>query len=304
MTNHSENTNISIRHFRAAIILADSQSFTKAADKLGVVPSALTETIRQLERALGLTLFDRALRPVTPTRAGQDFLVSARRIVADFHDTLHDMRSLAGIEQGSVRVAAAPSVVLFHLAPVIARFRKTYPGVEIMVQSAVAERVGTLVLDRHVDFGIAEQWHRTELLDFEPLHDDPFMLACHASHALALRDSICLAEIRGEDIISLDEETGIGKAIARAAHVPQRLKQAHLKTHDTVAQLTLVSQGLGIAIVSRLAAAVIQSPDIRLIEVEDLHLKRTIGIITRSRMALPPTADRLRSDVKQRLAVL
>jgi DNA-binding transcriptional LysR family regulator len=304
MKKHSENTNIGIRHFRAAIAVAETQSFTKAADQLGVVPSALTETIRQLEMDVGLPLFDRALRPVAPTRAGQDFLVSARRVVADFYNSLHDMRSLAGIEHGSVRVAAAPSVVLFHLAPIIATFRKAFPGVEIKVEAAVAERVGALVLDRHVDFGIAEQWHHTDLLDFEPLHDDPFVLACHVTHPLASRERVRLADVPDVDIISLDEETGIGKAIAQAPHIPDRLKQGHLKAHDTIAQLTLVSQALGIALVSRLAAAVIQSPDIRIVNVDGLNLQRTIGIITRARMALPPAADRLLSAIKHGAANL
>ncbi len=301
MKDHSKNTNIGIRHFRAALMLAETQSFTKAADRLGVVPSALTETIRQLEQDIGLPLFDRQLRPIAPTQAGEDFLVSARRVVADFHGTLHDMRSLAGIEHGTVRVAAAPSVVLFHLAPLIADFRNLHPGVEFMVHAAVAERVGALVLEREADFGIAEQWHQTERLHYEPLHDDPFVLACHASHRLAGRERVLLADIPAADIIGLDEETGIGKAIERAEHVPEALKRGRIKAHDTIAQLTMVSQGLGVALVSRLAAAVIQSPDIRLVEVEDLNLQRTICIITRTRMALSPVAERLLIALKSRI---
>ncbi|RDE08132.1 LysR family transcriptional regulator [Pelagibacterium lacus] len=302
MKSHSENTSINIRHFRAALALAEAQSFTKAADRIGVVPSALTETIRQLEEDVGLLLFDRQQRPVRPTQAGEDFLEAARRVVADFHGTLHDMRSLAGIEQGTVRVAAAPSVVRFHFAPLIADFRRLHPGVEIMVHAAVAERVGTLVLDREVDFGIAERWHDTDQLTHEPLQDDPFVLACHAGHPLAGRGKVELADIPADDIISLDGDTGIGKAIAQARHVPDSLKRGRLKAHDTIAQLTMVSQGLGVALVSRLAAAVIQSPDIRAVEVADLQLRRTICIITRARTAFPPAAERLISEARARIS--
>ena len=73
MSLHSKNTNIGVRHFRAALALAREQSFVRAAEALGVVPSALTETIKQIEADCGLRLFDREARPVTPTAAGVEF---------------------------------------------------------------------------------------------------------------------------------------------------------------------------------------------------------------------------------------
>lgn len=293
MTKHSKKTNIGIRHFRAAVALAQEQSFTRAADSLGIVPSALTETIKQLEADCGLRLFNREARPVTPTEAGEEFLAGARRVLSDFEMALDDLRRVGGIERGAVRVAAAPSVVLFHLAPALRAFHAAHPAIEVTVYDDIAERIGALVLDRVVDFGLAERWHETDQLDYEPFHVDPFVLVCHRDHKLAGRAEVDLAEIPAADVIALDESTGIGKRIAAAPEIPPEFRRGSIRTHGTIAQLTLISQGMGVALMPKLAASVIQSPEIRHVALRDLSLERTICIITRSRRSLSPAAERL-----------
>lgn len=293
MKKHSKNTNIGIRHFRAALALAGEQSFTRAADALGVVPSALTETIKQLEADCGLLLFNREARPVTPTEAGAEFLVTAQRVLSDFELALHDLRRVGGIERGAVKVAAAPSVVLFHLAPALATFRAAHPAVEVTVYDDIAERIGSLVLDRVADFGIAERWHQTDQLDYEPFHVDPFVFVCHRGHRLAGRARIGLDEIDANEVIALNENTGTGKLIAAAPGIPPAFLKGRLRAHGTIAQLTMISQGMGVALIPKLAASVLQSPEIRQVVLADLVLERTLCIVTRARMGLSPAAERL-----------
>lgn len=71
---HSENLNVNLRHLRALHAIWRGGSFVRAASDLGVVPSALTETVRQVEEALGAPLVDRSLRPPQPTPLGLEFL--------------------------------------------------------------------------------------------------------------------------------------------------------------------------------------------------------------------------------------
>jgi DNA-binding transcriptional LysR family regulator len=293
MSLHSLNTNIGIRHFRAALVLARERSFARAAEVLGVVPSALTETIKQIEADCGLRRFDREARPVTPTAAGVEFLGAAQRVVSDFDLALRDLRRVGGIERGSVKVAAAPSVVLFHLAPALKRFHAEHPAVEVTVHDDIAERVGALVLERAVDFGIAERWHESEALAYEPYHSDRFVLVCHAAHALAGSTDVALADIDADEVIGLDESTGTGKQIAAAAGLPEGFRTGRLRAHGTIAQLTMITQGMGVALMPELAASVIQSPELRRIPVRDLGLRRTLCIVTRARMGLSPAAERL-----------
>ncbi|WP_018182887.1 LysR family transcriptional regulator [Kaistia granuli] len=298
MNIHSKNTNIGIRHFRAALALAAEQTFARAAEALGVVPSALTETIRQLETECGLRLFDRQSRPVMPTEAGMEFLVVARRVVSDFDASLHELRRVGGVERGSVRVAAAPSVVLFHLAPALKAFRAAHPAVEVTVHDDIAARVGGLVLEREVDFGIAERWHEGDQLAYEPFHADPFVFVCHRDHPLAGRQAIQLADIPADQVIALDQGTGTGKQIAAAPGIPPSFLAGRLRAHGTIAQLTMIAQGMGVGLMPELAASVVQSPDIRCIPLRDLSLQRTLCIVTRARTGLSPAAESLLAHLR------
>jgi DNA-binding transcriptional LysR family regulator len=220
-----------------------------------------------------------------------EFLVAAQRQVEIRDDTLRDLRRVGGIERGSVKVAAAPSVVLFHLAPALKRFHAEHPAVEVTVHDEIAARVGALVLERAVDFGIAERWHESEQLAYEPFHSDPFVLVCHGGHPLAHRADVAIADIDADEVIGLDESTGTGKRIAAA--LPEGFRTGRLRAHGTIAQLTMITQGMGVALMPELAAAVIQSPDLRRVPVRDLGLRRTLCIVTRARMGLSPAAERL-----------
>src|SRR5690606_36823824 len=128
---------------------------------------------------------------------------TAQRVVSDFDLALRDLRRVGGIERSSVNGAAAPPVVLFHLAPALKRFHAEHPAIEVTVHDDIAERVGALVLERAVDFGIAERWHESEQLAYEPFHSDPFVLVCHGGHRLAGRADVALAHIAADEVIGL-----------------------------------------------------------------------------------------------------
>jgi DNA-binding transcriptional LysR family regulator len=102
-----------------------------------------------------------------------------------------------------------------------------------------------------------------------------------------------LADIDADEVIALDENTGTGKLIAAAPQIPPAFLKARLRAHGTISQLTMISRGMGVALIPKLAASVIQSPEIRQIVLGDLALERTLCIVTRARMGLSPAAERL-----------
>lgn len=129
MTVYSENSNLSIRHFRAALAVASEGTFAAAAETLSTVPSALTETIRQIESSTGVRLFDRRRRPVSVTASGSVFLEEARDVVSRFDSSLRRLRQVGGLQAGNVAVAVAPSLLQRKLAPVLGDFRSRYPAI-------------------------------------------------------------------------------------------------------------------------------------------------------------------------------
>lgn len=96
----SERMDVEMRHLRAFVAVAQSKSFTRAAEQLVITQPALTRTIQQLESALQVTLLDRSSRHVGLTEVGVEFLRNAQRIIADFDATVADVRQRVTIRLG------------------------------------------------------------------------------------------------------------------------------------------------------------------------------------------------------------
>lgn len=298
MKKFSENTNIGLRHLRAALTVMEEGSFSRAANRLGVVPSALTETIRLLEAECGTPIFDRKTRPVRATEAGQDFLEGARDLLGRFELSLTNLHEAGKLKRGKVAIGAAPSAVLHPLAQAIAAFSADHPAINVTVHDDVAERLASMVINRALDFALAARGVFTAELNEKKISEDPFGLVCHQDHRLAqLPRSLQLADIDPSELISLDRQAGIARILADSAEVPPWLRTGRIQTFSTIAQLTLISCNVGVALLPKHAAKVIQSQVIVFREIEDLHLVRSLHLLTPSRSLLSPAAARFISYV-------
>ncbi|OWW04493.1 transcriptional regulator [Rhizobium sp. R72] len=289
----SENTNIGLRHLRAALTVMEEGSFSRAARRLGVVPSALTETIRILEVECQTALFDRKTRPVTATEAGEAFLEGARDLLDRFELSLTNLRQVGGLKRGRVAIGAAPSAVLTPLSEAIAKFRAEHPGIDIVVHDDVAERLAGMVINKTLDFALAGPGFESGELEGRKISEDPFGLVCHRDHHLARSSRrIVLADINPQDVIALDRQAGIARMLADCPGLPSSLTVGRIQTFSTIAQLTLISRNAGVALLPLHAAKVIQSDDIVFRPIADFSLVRSLYLLTRSRSTLPPAAER------------
>ncbi|OLP60873.1 transcriptional regulator [Xaviernesmea oryzae] len=289
----SENTNIGLRHFRAAVTVMEEGSFSRAADRLGVVPSALTETVRALEAECGTRIFDRASRPVRPTEDGRRFLDHARDVLDRFELSLHGLRQIGALQTGRVTIGAAPSSVQDYLADALARFCQDYPGVDVVIHDDVAERLAAMVADRRLDFALAGQTAGSSTLQAREIGADRFGLVCHCDHPLAKPGRVLrLADLPEGAMIALEGQTGIARLLADHPDLPPALLKGRIRTYSTIAQLTLVHRNLGIALLPERAAAVLQSDQIVFRLIDDLTLTRSIYLLTPFRTALSRAAER------------
>ncbi|MDE2229772.1 MAG: LysR family transcriptional regulator [Alphaproteobacteria bacterium] len=125
----------------AAIV--ERRSFSKAAVALGISPSTLSQTIRDLEEQLGVRLLNRTTRSVAPTEAGERLLERLRPLVADFNTAIDSVRALRGKPAGLIRLTVPAPAASFVLAPVLQRFFAAYPEIrlEISVDAALVDIV-------------------------------------------------------------------------------------------------------------------------------------------------------------------
>ena len=115
------------------LVIATHRSFRRAATELGVSPSALSHALRGLEERLGLRLINRTTRSVALTEAGERLFARIRPAFLDISDAIEDLNALRGAPTGTLRINAAKSSTRLVLMPLIARFLKVYPDVQVEV---------------------------------------------------------------------------------------------------------------------------------------------------------------------------
>jgi DNA-binding transcriptional LysR family regulator len=112
----------------ALVAVADERSFTRAARRLGVSPSALSHAVRGLEERVGMRLLARTTRSVAPTEAGAQLLSRVRPAFGDVHQALEQLSTLHGRPAGRVRLVLPRSAAIIVLVPRLAELARNYPG--------------------------------------------------------------------------------------------------------------------------------------------------------------------------------
>src|SRR5580692_7899478 len=131
--------------------LAETESFTKAAQINGVTQSAVSQTISALERTFKSLLVERSKKQFRLTREGQEVYDYSKQILQTFHALDSKLQELKEVISGSIRVATIYSIGLHDLPPYIKKFMQSYPTVNIRVEYRRANQVYEDVLSNVVD---------------------------------------------------------------------------------------------------------------------------------------------------------
>lgn len=140
-----------LAEMNAFVAIAEQRSFAKAAVRLGVSASTLSETLRKLEARLAVRLIERTTRSVAPTEAGEQLLARLRPLLADYEAALESINDFRDRPSGQLRITVARPAADLVLAPVVARFLAQYP--EIKLEISVDEALTDIVAGRF-DAGI------------------------------------------------------------------------------------------------------------------------------------------------------
>lgn len=132
------------RQLQTILALAEYGSFIAAAALLKTSQPAVTRTVKHVEHALGIKLFDRSTRSVQITAAGKEFVGVAGRMLNDLKITIRSMRELSDLRRGQIIISSIMSVANGKLPGLVSAYRLDYPGIELHVRDGVH---GTVIED-------------------------------------------------------------------------------------------------------------------------------------------------------------
>src|SRR5215472_3991553 len=157
---------LTTRQLHAVLAVAEYNSFIAAASFLKTSQPALTRTIRRVEDVLGVRLFDRSTRRVAITAAGKEFVAVAERMLNDLRISVGSMREIGAEQRGRIIVSSIMSVANGLFPAIVAKYRASRPGVEIVLREGVHGTVledvrgGAADLDDVPDFVAAKRMSR------------------------------------------------------------------------------------------------------------------------------------------------
>ena len=193
--------------------LAETESFTKAAQINSVTQSAVSQQISSLERLFKSLLIERSKKKFRLTREGQVLYDFSKQIIQTY-DALHSkLQEIKDIISGTIRVATIYSIGLHDLPPYIKKFMKDYPTVNVHVEYRRANQVYEDVLGNVVDMGLVAYPTRDSKLEIVPLRKDSLVLICHPQHPLAKQKTMKLKGVAGQKFIGFEPDIPTRKAL-------------------------------------------------------------------------------------------
>jgi DNA-binding transcriptional LysR family regulator len=282
--------NFDLQQLQAFIAIAERGSFRAAADHIHISPPALSRRIEKLESIIGIKLFIRTTRKVELTSVGRIFLERARSAIDDLESAILGISDIAVTRVARVTVACVPSAALYFLPNVIRNFSFKYPSIRIRVIDESMNQTLQSVLIGESDFGIGFMNTLMPEIEFEGIHDDPFVIAMRRDHPLSKRRVVNWSHIQNEQLISVARSSGnrqlLDDVMSKIGKKPNyAFEVSHIGT-----LLGMVEAGLGIAAVPR-AALPINHPTVIGLALKNPTISRCLGLLRKHGSVLRPAAE-------------
>lgn len=239
-----------LKSMRQMIAVAEHGHMTRAAEELGVTQPALSAALRKLEEELGTELFHRTGHGVEATEAGKVFVEHAKITLRASQQTAEAVRSLVGLETGSIRVGAGATATGYLLPGAIQAVREKHPGLRFSIREAGSSAVAQGVLSGELDLGVVtlpiEHPRGDELMVVKEISDE-LMLIVPEGHPLHGRKTFRWQELEGEAVIAFEAGSAVRKIIdqAAAAHGVNLEVVMELRSIESIVQMVRANIGVG-----------------------------------------------------------
>lgn len=266
-----------LRQLEYFVAVAEEANFTRAAARVHISQSGISAQIRELERRLGATLFDRAGRTATLTVAGEAALPHARAALAAAEAVRQAVDQVTGLLRGRLVVGMVTACTVEPLFDALASFRLAHPGIDIELFEDNSDRLIERVRSGTADLAlVASAGTAPAGLDGVTIISEPIVALAPAGHPLAGRTRARLGEICRHPIVSLPVGTGIRAVIDQASAAQGLRPEIALQASAPDAVVDLARRGLGLAILTASMAA--HYPDLEVVAISDVRIPAVLAL--------------------------
>jgi LysR family transcriptional regulator, hydrogen peroxide-inducible genes activator len=262
-----------LRYFCA---VAETGSFTRAAEREQVAQPSLSQQIMKLELELGVRLFDRLGRAVRLTDMGQVFLPRARAILGEMKAAKEEVAEKQSTVSGPVCVGVIPTIAPYFLPARIAVFSRQYPEASITVVEDVTVHLMDQLRSGLIDLAIIALPVRGHDLESFPLLTERLFAILPKGHRLARRRTLRMKELREEPFLLLRDDHCFRDTAIDVCKRARLSPQIVFESGQFSSILGMVGAGMGISIVPEMAVE--PKADCSSVLIADERASRTVGV--------------------------
>ncbi|HTU44300.1 MAG TPA: LysR family transcriptional regulator [Bryobacteraceae bacterium] len=281
--------------------VAHVRNVSKAARMNDLSQSAASQQIQEVERSLGVELFDRSTRPLAVTDAGKLYVEYCRDVLRRHDELEASLDQLKKQANGTARVAAIYSVGLSEMSQIEDRFRDRFPEAELHVSYLRPERVWQAVEEDQADLGLMSYAESSREIVALAWRDEEMVVAVAPDHRLAKRKSVPASALEGEAFIGFDDDLPIEGQIER--YLRERRVTVEKSLHFDNLQMIkeAVAHGAGVSIMPRrvMREELAQGRMVAL-RLQPAELYRPVRIIHRRRKVFNPVTGGLLALLREK----
>jgi DNA-binding transcriptional LysR family regulator len=288
-------------HFKVFRDIAHTSSVSRGAELNGISQSAASQLLRHIESELGVSLFDRSIRPLKLTPAGRIYYEASRDIVRRYEEMESRLNALKTELVGSVRVASIYSIGLYQMRRIREKFEELHPQAHVHLEYMRPEKVYEAVADDRADLGLVSYPTAAKGMKTISWRVEKMVLVCHPSHRLASRPRVVPKDLEGEEFVSFDPGLTIRKAMDRffRDHGIHRRVVLEFDNIQMIKEAVVIGSGISI-LPERTVRQEVTEGRLAMCSIDAKELVRPVGIIHRRRKTFSPTAAEFLKYLQER----
>jgi LysR family cyn operon transcriptional activator len=268
-----------LRHLRYFLAVANTRSFTRAAERMHVTQPTLSHQIKQLEQMVGTMLFDRSTKEVELTAAGLLFKPYCERILKEIESSALAISELEGLMRGTLRMAVFHSFSHSMLPPILSEFALRYPGVHVITRLVPRMEMERELIDAELDMAVAYVAGDNDQIVAEPLFAEELVLVVGSKCPQAGRKSMPMSELATLPLVLLTPEFGARQFVDR--FFTETGQQPHVVLEmNAIDPILATTRNSGLATVLS-AGAIRDDSGLHIVRLTDPAPKRLVGILWR-----------------------
>lgn len=274
-----------LKQLRYLCAVGEHLHFGKAAQACHVSQSTLSAGILELEQTLGVALVERSNRKVLLTTVGEHLLQRSHRILSEIDDLVSAANASRQPFSGEMRLGVIPTIAPFLLPDLLAELRSTHPEFLLYIREDMSENLVHGLETGELDLLLLALPYRAERVETRHLFHDEFLLACDPSRPVASRQTLCTADLSGEDLLLLEDGHCLRDHALEACRLALNDVTVPYQATSLNTIVQMVANDIGITLIPRMALEtnILSATSIAVRRFDEPDVHRSIGLMWRQK---------------------